>query len=108
MADLVSTLGPDVAPDSSPVGQGPMSDEQADLLAAAYGFGSPTEGVAGAQEGFTGFGFGDPTYSDEGLGGDRNTLKGVTLLERDKEGRINWPEWAWPYLNYMSENKTGY
>ena len=56
MADLVSTLGPDVAPDSGPVGEGPMSDEQADLLAAAYGFGSPTQGVTGAQGGFKGFG----------------------------------------------------
>ena len=65
--------------------------------------GSPSRGVAGAQEGFIGFGFEGPTYSDEGLGGDRSTLKGVTLLERDENGRINWPEWTWPYLNYMSE-----
>ena len=62
MADLVSTLGPDVAPDSGPVGEGPMSDEQADLLAAVYGLAPGTLGPQGVGTGgpgeFDGFGVG--------------------------------------------------
>jgi hypothetical protein len=73
--------------DDSDAGQaGPMPDTPAlspatvDEIADFYGFGSPTEGVAGAQEGFKGFG-------DPDLGGFYSSGTATQLLKE----RLNKP-----------------
>ena len=58
----------------------PLTDERIDDIAAYYGFGSPTAGVAGAQEGFKGFG-------DPDLGGFYSSGTATQLLKE----RLNKP-----------------
>ena len=58
----------------------PLTDDAIDDIAAYYGFGSPSKGVAGAQEGFKGFG-------DPDLGGFYSSGTATQLLKE----RLNKP-----------------
>ena len=58
----------------------PLTDDDIDDIAAYYGFGSPSRGVAGAQEGFKGFG-------DPDLGGFYSSGTATQLLKE----RLNKP-----------------